>query len=1037
MRKVILVVIVVITLILGTSAATTVVPTTTLARETGNNTSAADTFKTQSSANLGAGNISKVPMRSLLYAGSTTKLYVHLMGWFGGTNHMNVGYTSNDATQVAKQVDDMMGRGIDGAILDWYGQNNTRPNQVAQMLRAEAEKRGGQFQFAIMEDVGALKTCAATSGCDLSGQAIIDLTYAYNNFETSSTYVRYNGRPVVFFFGMEAYTLDWTRIRAGVPGNPIFIFRNSGAFSKSYSDGGFSWLGISSTDPNSMGLSYMDNFYSTALSYPSKLTYGSGYKGFNDTLASWGSNRIVNQHCGQTWLATMAEAGKYYSSSKQLPNAQIVTWNDYEEGSELESGVDNCVTVSGAVTGNTLNWGISGNENTLDHYTVFISTDGQNLMSLADVAAGTNTLDLTQFSLDQANYTLFVKAVGKSSIKNQISGAINYAIAGQPNQPPVAALAVTPASGISSLTATAATAGSSDPDGKIVSTTIDFGDGFVANASSAKHLYSSVGNYMVKATVTDDKGATNSASASVTVIANQPPQARLSILPGNGVAPITVNASTAASTDADGTIQSSSIDFGDGSVATGGTATHTYASVGTFTVTGSVTDDMGATSKATATVSVVANQPPVPVLSVTPTSGMAPVSFSASTSASTDADGTVASSTINWGDGATSAGPTATHVYATAGKYTVTATVTDDRGAMSIASSAVTVNYGVTVLAPTDGATVASQLRVAANVSSSAAVTAIRIYLDGTSVYLAQNVSSIDTTIAASAGLHRITVQSWDAKGLVQKSTVSVTLPNQPPTASLSVTPQNSTVGSTVTASTAGSEDADGSIASSTINWGDGTTSAGPSATHVFATAGSFAVTTTVTDNLGATANASAAVTASPKANVPPFAALTLNTTTIVAPGTLTASTLSSTDADGSIASSVINWGDGTTSAGPTASHTYNTAGSYTVSTTVNDNQGAKSTTSATVTVVAGVTILQPTNNAIVTGSGRIAATASSNVAIRAIRIYVDSVSVFLANNVSSINTLVTMTKGTHRVTVQSWDKNGIVSKAAISVNVQ
>ena len=93
----------------------TITPTTTLAAETGNNTSASSTFAAQSNGNAVAGNVSKLPTPKLLYSGSNTKLYAHLQGWFGGSNHINVGYSSNDAGQVQKQVNDMISRGLDGS----------------------------------------------------------------------------------------------------------------------------------------------------------------------------------------------------------------------------------------------------------------------------------------------------------------------------------------------------------------------------------------------------------------------------------------------------------------------------------------------------------------------------------------------------------------------------------------------------------------------------------------------------------------------------------------------------------------------------------------------------------------------------------------------------------------------------------------------------------------------------------------------------------------------------------------------------------
>ncbi len=746
-------------------------PTTTLAAETGNNTSAASTFTTQTNGNAGAGNVSKVPIRTLLYAGSTTKVYAHWMPWFGTTSHMNVGYSSTDPSQVAKQVADMASRGIDGAIVDWYGPNNTH-NNTATIYLMQSAQANGTFTFAITEDVGALKACANTAGCDVTAQCISDLTYAYNTFEGSPAYVRIGGRPVVFFFGTEAYPLDWTRIRAGTPGNPLFIFRNSGAFAKAQSNGGFSWVGLSS-DPTNMGLGYLDNFYATALTYPYDSTFGSAYKGFNDTLASWGSNRILNQQCGQTWLTTLAEAGRYYSTSNQLQSMQMVTWNDYEEGTEIETGIDNCVSVSGSAAGNTVYWSIAGQENTVDHYTVFISLDGQNLMPVADVPAGTHSLDLSQFSFDPANYTLYLKAVGKPTLTNKMSAAIPWTLA---DNPPVAKLTVTPLTGIAPLTVTADASASTAVDGTIASTSIDFGDGTVAGGATASHSYAGAGTYTVTASVTDSFGGVSRSSATVSVAANQPPLARLSVTPSTGVAPVTVTADTSASSDPDGKVVSTSINFGDGTVVSGVTASHTYSAAGTYTVTAIVTDDRGASSSATASVTVSSgNKPPVVTVTAMPGTITAGMSVTANASAS-DSDGTIASFNLNWGDGTAVVSPASavSHVYTRAGTYTITATATDNQGATTKATTNVVVNWGVVVTNPVPGVYYTSPVHVVAMASSSAPITCIKIYLDSNEVYSMLNVSQIDTYIRMSKGTHLLVVQAWDANGLIYKNSQSI-----------------------------------------------------------------------------------------------------------------------------------------------------------------------------------------------------------------------------------------------------------------------
>src|SRR5205807_8990604 len=77
--------------------------TTTLTAETSNNTSTANVFATQSNGNAGPTNVSKLPVRSLMYPGAASKVYVNFLPWFGFGDHMNIGYTSNDVAQIQKQ----------------------------------------------------------------------------------------------------------------------------------------------------------------------------------------------------------------------------------------------------------------------------------------------------------------------------------------------------------------------------------------------------------------------------------------------------------------------------------------------------------------------------------------------------------------------------------------------------------------------------------------------------------------------------------------------------------------------------------------------------------------------------------------------------------------------------------------------------------------------------------------------------------------------------------------------------------------------
>jgi PKD repeat protein len=776
---------------LSAAAQLTITPTTTLSAETANNTSASSSFKSQSNGNAAAGNVSKLSIRTLLYPGSTTKVYAAVMPWFGRSDHMSVGYNSSDAGTISAQVTDMLSRGIQGAIIPWYGSDPGIQSAMAINFMNEAQSRGN-FEFAIMIDVGALVSYAQQNGCDVTTQLINHLNYIAGTFYASPAYTKVDGRPVLYLFGVEAYYIDWNKVRSSVSGNPMFLVRNQNAFGDPQADGAYSWVEINRSNPNDMMLSYLDDFYVAAQS-SSKYTVGSTYKGFNDNLADWGSNRVINQQCARTWLNTFGEINKYYSSSHQLSSAQLVTWNDYEEGSEMETGIDNCVALTASVSASTLSWSIGGgNEEAVDHYTVFISTDGQNLAKLGDVAPGMHSLNLSQYGLTPGVYVLYVKAIGKASIVNHISPAVAFNPA---NQAPVAALSLNTTSGPAPLAITASSANSSDPDGSITLVKIDFGDGAVLSGGpgfSATHTYNSKGTFTVTLTVTDNGGVFSTTQTTVTVAAG----------PG-----VTVTSPSAGST------VNSPVHVAATAVINGGVSYMEVLVDGVtppaFITTGAAVDTFLKINAGAHQIRVVAHDttpaanfifsdvsitvgandvPPTARLTVDPFGGGNQVL--ACTATSTDLDGSIVDSRVDFGDGATASGPTAFHTYSSPGTYNVTATVTDNQGVSSTTSSQVTVggtgggagscvaptSPGVNICSPLNGSTVASPFTIQAAGKTTNTTDGMDVWLDGNKLKWFLGATSIDFTASASDGTHRLDIYAVGVDGEKKLSTSTFTV---------------------------------------------------------------------------------------------------------------------------------------------------------------------------------------------------------------------------------------------------------------------
>jgi len=173
------------------------------------------------------------------------------------------------------------------------------------------------------------------------------------------------------------------------------------------------------------------------------------------------------------------------------------------------------------------------------------------------------------------------------------------------NQPPTASFTFSPTNPLVNQWITFDGRASSDPDGTITSWAWDFGDGATGTGSQIQKRYSSGGTYTVALTVTDNRGATATTTRTVVVgTPNQPPTASFTFSPTNPDPGQNVTFNAAASTDADGTITAYSWNFGDGTTGTGMNITKAYTSAGSYVVTLTVTDNLGATGTTTRTIQV-------------------------------------------------------------------------------------------------------------------------------------------------------------------------------------------------------------------------------------------------------------------------------------------------------------------------------------------------------------------------------------------------------------------------------------------------
>ena len=148
--------------------------------------------------------------------------------------------------------------------------------------------------------------------------------------------------------------------------------------------------------------------------------------------------------------------------------------------------------------------------------------------------------------------------------------------------------------------------GSSDSDGSVDYYRWNFGDTTSDSLSTnPKHIYESPGKFNATLTVIDDDGASSIDYTSVYVTYEGPQKPVATFSSGlNIVAAKSTTFDASASTDSDGTIIKYDWNFGDGSIGTGQSVSHTYTSSGSYVVTLTLTDNSGETAVTSQTITV-------------------------------------------------------------------------------------------------------------------------------------------------------------------------------------------------------------------------------------------------------------------------------------------------------------------------------------------------------------------------------------------------------------------------------------------------
>jgi|GEM_PF-4374714 len=219
-------------------------------------------------------------------------------------------------------------------------------------------------------------------------------------------------------------------------------------------------------------------------------------------------------------------------------------------------------------------------------------------------------------------------------------------------------------------------------------------DGQTATGKTATLTFAKAGNYDITLTITTDKGTTYKKTASTNV--GGLIQADFTLTETGGVVALDASKSTISNGHS---IVAYQWTASDGQQSSGKTTTLKFSKPGTYTITLTIYDDKGITASATKSVTVTTIYSAIqPDFTYTESSGV--VALDASKSLIT---GGLSIVSYQWtsSDGQKATGRTATLVFTKPGTYSITLTITDDKGFTNQISKPITVMAGQSATAAT------------------------------------------------------------------------------------------------------------------------------------------------------------------------------------------------------------------------------------------------------------------------------------------------------------------------------------------------
>jgi len=374
------------------------------------------------------GHVSKTDVHTLIPSRPDLRWFAHATPWFGPNNHIHIGLNNDSDAYVTSMITDLKNRGFNGVVINWYGKGHITDNVTLRVKSYLAGLTNNTFTYILMLDKGTL------GGLSVSNLEF-QIHYCQTNYFNDANYEHeplVTGKPILMFFGVRTVvgSSNISLIKSALGGNMIWVEQGTSYLNESWEDQSFQWA-----NPYDNGVNWSDPFKLTSVtnSFPTirnarKQAFAAICSAFNGTLTkstNWSMGKYLP---GSNGLCLVQRAAAINTAMiTNFTRMQWVTWSDWEEGSQVETGIENGVAVNPTLNGSALSWSItSGESRTIDHYEIYASTNGATAAFLASVPATVSQTNLSQIGLPPGTYSIYIDAIGLPCVRDHMSQPVAF-----------------------------------------------------------------------------------------------------------------------------------------------------------------------------------------------------------------------------------------------------------------------------------------------------------------------------------------------------------------------------------------------------------------------------------------------------------------------------------------------------------------------------------------------------------------------------------------------------------------------------------